>query len=202
MTSEAILERMPAGLDGNPNPVVTPVRSSVLAEVSRLIGARKQPDAPLLVCIDGIDGAGKSTFADEAGARLASDGHQVVRSTIDSFHRERSARLRRGPRSGAGFYYDSHNLTALQTQLLGPFKAGSGEFVTAVFDEPLDEPVVQIPESVAPGMVLLFDGIFTQRPELADYWDFAVFLDGQKRVNLQRLGYVLDALPNEPLAGC
>lgn len=46
--------------------------------------------------------------------------------------------------------------------------------------------------------LLIFDGVFVQRPELADYWHLTIWLDGQQRVDLRRLGLVLEGLPNEP----
>ena len=47
--------------------------------------------------------------------------------------------------------------------------------------------------------VLLFDGIFVQRPELREFWDLVVFLDAAQRVNLQRLELVLSDLPTTPI---
>ena len=58
-----------------------------------------------------------------------------MRSTIDSFHRPRAERHRRGPGSPTGFYLDSHQLDTLTTVLLEPFAAGD-PFVVAAFDEP------------------------------------------------------------------
>ena len=45
------------------------------------------------------------------------------------------------------------------------------------------------------GEVLVFDGIFVQRPELAAFWDVTVFLDGYDRVASERLHHVFDDLP-------
>lgn len=54
-------------------------------------------------------------------------------------------------------------------------------------------------EAVQTHHVLIFDGIFVQRPELASYCDLVVFLDAQARVGLGRLDYVLTDLPSAPL---
>lgn len=187
---------MPAGPDGTPDPIVSPQRSSVLAEVAARIVARRRPPQPLLVAVDGIDGAGKSTFADELARVLTDQGIPIVRSSIDNFHLPRAVRYRRGRDSPAGFYLDSHNLGDLRRLLLEPFKAGHGHaYRAALFDEPSDRAAPAGVSLVSDGDVLLFDGIFLQRPELADEWDLTIFLDGEERVALQRLGLILDGCP-------
>jgi len=56
---------MPAGVDGNRNPIVTPERTAVIADVVNQITTRRQPGKPMLVAVDGIDGAERSTLADD-----------------------------------------------------------------------------------------------------------------------------------------
>ncbi|MGH1493723.1 MAG: uridine kinase [Acidimicrobiales bacterium] len=187
---------MPAGLDGNTNPIATPQREQVLTRVCHEIISRRMAGTPLLVGIDGIDGSGKSTFADELASRLLDLEVPVVRSTVDSFHNPRSARWSKGKSSPAGFYLDSHDFATLRELLLDPMRAGLGAtYRVAAFDEPSDQPVVAPPETVSGDEVLLFDGIFLCRPELLAYWDFIVFLEAKTRVDLDRLGYVMAEAP-------
>ena len=191
---------MPAGLDGNPDPLRTPARAAVIAavvdRVVALPGGRRA-----VVAVDGIDGSGKSTFADELVAALAARpdfDRELVRSTVDSFHNPRSVRHARGPGSPTGFYRDSTNLDALVTELLEPFRAGE-PFRTAVFDEPFDSPVDDVPRTATADAVLVFDGIFVHRRELRDRWDVSVFLDGLDRVTAARVERVVAACPGDPL---
>jgi len=179
--------------------MVTPERTGVIETIADEVERRKQEGSPLLVAIDGIDGSGKSTFADELAIALRDRAMDTVRSTIDSFHNPRAIRMARGTDSPIGFYLDSHDLEALETQLLEPFARGAGEYRIAVFDAPTDSPVVVEPARVKDGDTLILDGIFLQRPELADYWDFVVFLDGQVRVNMRRLEHVMQDLPTDPV---
>lgn len=189
---------MPAGLDGNPDPIITNARAAVIASVVDQVQAQRDPTRPYLVAVDGIDGSGKSTFADEMAAELGRRSVPVVRSTIDSFHNPRSVRWKRGKDSPVGFYLDSHDLDAVQELLLEPFKQGQGDYVSAAFDEPTDEAVDIEPKPLRGDEVLVFDGIFAQRRELAPYWDLTLWLDGQRRVDLRRLGLVMQDLPDDP----
>jgi uridine kinase len=190
---------VPAGLDGNPDPLRTPERDAAIAAAADRVEALPR-GRRVVVAIDGIDGSGKSTFADELVAALVARpgfDRDVVRSSVDSFHNPRAVRHARGPGSPTGFYRDSTNLGALTAELLDPFLAGQA-FRTAVFDEPSDSPVEDPPRTAAPDAVLVFDGIFVHREELRDRWDLSVFLDGMDRVTTARVDRVVAACPGDP----
>ena len=192
---------MPSGLDGNPNPIRSPARDAVLEAVARRSTQCGDPTRCSLVAIDGIDGAGKSTFADELARVLRADGVAVIRSTTDSFHNPRSVRWTRGKASPDGFYLDSHDLATLRRVLLEPLSATPPQpYRAAAFDEPSDSPVVATEERADAGSVLLFDGLFLQRPELRRYWDLVVWLDGQGRVDRRRLDWASRDCPPGPAA--
>ncbi len=190
----------PAGLDGNPEPVRTPQRRRVIDVVADQI--ERLPDGRRLVAVDGIDGAGKSTFADEIASVVASRGTRpVLRSTIDSFHRPRAERHRRGPGSASGFYLDSHQLDTLRSVLLEPFAAGA-RVVPAVFDEPTDTAVDPVVVDAPTDAVLVFDGLFLQRPELVEAWDLTIYVDGRRRVSDRRIQRATRDRPvDDPAAG-
>ena len=77
---------------------------------------------------------------------MREQGREVVRGSIDDFHRPEADRYRRGRDSPLGYYEDSFDHAAVREAVLG-----------------------------VEGM-LVFDGIFLLRPELRDLWDFAVFV--------------------------
>ena len=186
---------MPAGLDGNPDPVTSEQRDHVLDAVVDCV--LDLPGDRVLVGVDGRSGAGKSTFADEVSARLAAVGRAVVRSTTDSFHRPRVDRLRRGPTSGKGYFLDSHQLDVIVGELLEPFARGADRVQTAAFDEPSDTPHAawaEVPEEA----VLVFDGLFLLRDELAAHWSLTVFLDADARRDREWLDFLTTDMPAGP----
>ena len=133
---------------------------------------------PARVAFDGVDAAGKTSLADELSAFLPTLSHRpVIRATIDRFHNPREVRYRQGPDSPEGYYEDSFNLPALKRSLLDPLGPGGSRAVrTASFDFLTNEPIQSEAALVERDAVLLFDGIFLLRPELAGCWDFTIFV--------------------------
>lgn len=139
-----------------------------------------------MVAVDGVDGAGKTMFADALAHRLEADGVMVVRTGIDSFHNPRAVRYARGKDSPEGFYRDSYNLDALRTLLLYPARIDR-PFRTAAFDHRTDRPVSTNPLRIELPAVLIFDGLFLHRKELRDEWDLSIFLDVPFEVSYARM---------------
>jgi len=164
-----------------------------LTERRRLLGviagriARLAPDRVVRVAIDGVDGAGKTTFADELADILRTLPRSVIRASVDGFHNPRALRYRRGRSSPEGYFEDSYNYAALKEHLLDPLSpGGSRRYRAAVFDHVTDT-AVSVPEREAPASsILLFDGIFLHRPELFPYWDASIFLDVDFAVSVSR----------------
>lgn len=159
-------------------------RAALLARVADLI---PEADRPLLVVVDGVDGAGKTWFADELAEQLASRDRSVVRASADGFHhpREHRHRLGRTPESVWTRHFDYR---AMRRELLDPWLRGAGApYRTAVHDVATDEYVDSEALAVPERGVLVVDGVFAQRPELENAWDLVVFLDVPFDVSVSRL---------------
>jgi len=134
-----------------------------------------------------VDGAGKTTFADELARVLEAMDRRVIRASVDGFHNSASIRYRRGRTSPEGFFADSYNYEQLRAALLDPLSPrGTGRYRTAVFDHRSDSPVSMPEKAADSGAILVFDGIFLHRPELRRYWDFSIFLDVGFDVSIPR----------------
>jgi uridine kinase len=142
---------------------------------------------PVRVAIDGPDAAGKTTLAEELAALLQARSQPLIRASIDGFHHPARVRHQRGATSPDGYYHDSFNYRALTDCLLVPLgPSGSRHYRSAVFDYHTDSAVQSPLQEADPTAVLLFDGVFLQRPELREYWDFTVFVTVDFEVALDR----------------
>ncbi|GHH33900.1 uridine kinase [Lentzea cavernae] len=161
-----------------------------LDEVADLLPARG------LVAVDGVDGAGKTTFCDALAVVLRARGREVVRASVDDFHHPRAVRWQRGRTSPEGFFLDSYDYERFVSHLLAPFAAGQ-PFRRASHDLGTDEHV-DVPAEVAPpSALLLVDGIFLHRDELVAHWDFSVFLHVEFAVSVARMA-ARDGSPPDP----
>ncbi len=143
-----------------------------------------------VVAVDGLDGAGKTRFADDLAAMFAKKGHSAFRASIDDFHRPRAERYRLGRDSPQGYYSDSYDYSTFRRILIEPFRlGGSAAFVTAAFDHRSDAPVAAKWRTGSQDSVLIIDGIFLNRPELRGLWDFSIWLDAPLKVREQRLAH-------------
>ncbi|TCC54164.1 uridine kinase [Kribbella capetownensis] len=142
------------------------------------------------VGIDGVDGSGKTTFANELAEALRAAGRNVVRVSVDDFHNVRAIRYRRGRSSPEGFWRDSFNYDRLRTDVLEPLgTGGSRRYRPAAHDLATDQ-ILEPPCEVAPaGAVLVVDGLFLHRDELANAWDLSVFLDVPFDITIQRMAH-------------
>jgi len=170
-------------------------RGRLIAEVAGLV-----PEAAgaVRVAVDGVDGVGKTTFAAELAGALQAQGRSVVQVSADGFHRVRAERHRRGVCSPEGFWLDSYDHPALIENVLVPLgPGGSRRYRSAVHDVRTDE-VLDLPWLSAPaGTVLVLDGLFLHRDELAGYWDFSVFLTAPFAVTAARMA-VRDGTSPDP----
>lgn len=142
---------------------------------------------PTRVAIDGVDAAGKTSLADELVELVARTGRQVIRASVDGFHRPRDVRYQRGVDSGEGYFLDSFDYDTLKTILLAPLgPLGDRRFRTAAFDYRIDQPVTPTSQTATDNAVLLFDGVFLQRAELVNTWDFRVWVEAPFAVTVPR----------------
>lgn len=141
---------------------------------------------PLRVAVDGPDAAGKTRLADDLAAVLR-PGRDVIRLSVDDFHRPAAVRRRRGPLSAEGYYRDSFDHEVIVGEVLRPLgPAGDGHYRPAAYDHRADVPVATARRRATAAAILLFDGVFLLRPELRSHWDMTVYLHVPPEVTVRR----------------
>jgi len=145
---------------------------------------------PLRVAIDGVDAAGKTTFANELVEPLEKLGRHVIRASIDGFHNPRVIRYLRGGDSPEGYFFDSFDYEGIKTSLLNPLGPdGNLQYQTTIFDSRTDSIVHSPKYSAHTNSILIFDGVFLLRSELISCWDFTIFLDVDFNVAVERASH-------------
>jgi uridine kinase len=137
-----------------------PARHLVLEELGDALAAVRASDGLTRIGIDGVDGAGKTRLAEELAQELTSRGRPAVRVSLDQFERGKAERYERGDFSPEGFYRDSFDLERFRVHVLS-----------------IEGP---------PAVVIVVDGVFLQRPELADLWDATVWVEADIDVAADR----------------
>jgi uridine kinase len=161
-------------------------RREVLERLARMITAYPL-DHPPRIAVDGLDAAGKSTFADDLVPFVELHGRAAIRVSMDGFHRPAAERYRQGELSPEGCYRDSFDTEAFIRGVLEPLgPRGSLAYRTAVFDVERDAPAAAPVQIASAGAVLLVDGVFLLRPELRPHWEFAIFVDTHPEEILRR----------------
>jgi uridine kinase len=92
----------------------------------------------------------------------------------------------------------SFDYEAVRRELLDPWRQGPGtpyrrRWHDLVTDAPLDDPSEVVPV----GGVLLVDGVFAQRAELAGAWDLVVYVEVPDEVRIARMA-ARDGVSSDP----
>jgi uridine kinase len=145
----------------------------------RIVAVRAASSGPLLVALDGRSGAGKSTVAQQVGERVAAlviDGDDFYRGGDDAFWQARS------PAEKVALVIDWRRQRAVLTPL------ARGEPVTwQPYDWDADDGGLGTEIAARPAGVVILDGAYSARPELADLFGLRVLLDVPRDVRRARL---------------
>ena len=146
----------------------------LLAEDLQDLGSGRQ-----LVGIDGVDGSGKSTFADGLSEALTmSQARPVLTIHVDDFLNLQEVRHRRGRSSPEGFWLDTYDYAALEKYVLTPLReGGDGVYCPAVTDARKNVRLHTEPCKAPDDAIVLVEGMFLHRDRMAGHWDYSVFLD-------------------------
>ncbi|SDQ72560.1 hypothetical protein [Quadrisphaera sp. DSM 44207] len=139
----------------------------------------------------GVDGAvpgDRARIADALEEALRREGRRVLRVSAEDFLRPRSVRLEHGaddPDAGYERWYDT---SALLREVLDPLApGGSGRWLPSLWD-PVPDRATRAPRQHAPpGAVLVLDGPFLLRWEMAGALDLVVHLQTSPAAQRRRL---------------
>ena len=156
-----------------------------------------------MVAIDGVDGAGKTTFAADLAEELTDSGLTVISISFDDFLNPPGLRHAQGRQSPDGFVADTYDYERFIDDVLEPLSCeGCGRYRTKSYDYATESPLSP-PWQVAPDQaVVIVDGMFLHGSRLLNprgrkVWDLSVWLEVPFEVSVHRLAQ-RDGSPDDP----
>jgi uridine kinase len=125
--------------------------------------------------LDGLSRSGKSTLSKKLMQLLQDKDVQVCLIHIDDYILERKKRYNTGNEEWFEYYNLQWDVDYLKSNLFEKLKA-SNQLILPFFDDNSDEHydhIVSIPDPC----VFIIEGVFLQRPEWREFFDFLVYLE-------------------------
>jgi len=127
--------------------------------------------------ISGIDCSGKTLFAAAFERFLQSKGRKTQLISLDDFHHPRETRYA-GKDQADNYYNRSFNINLIKEKLLKPLRGKKAFSVRmTLLDWRTDRYEIVRDFSFSPDTIVIFEGVFLFRKELAPYIDYKIFLD-------------------------
>jgi phosphoglycolate phosphatase-like HAD superfamily hydrolase/uridine kinase len=138
---------------------------------------KKARDKAFIIGVNGIDCSGKSTFAKALEEYLKAANHPTQIIGIDDFHFPKVIRYS-GPDQAENYYSKSFNIDRLKDKLLKPIHEKGGISTRLdLLDLDTDAYTLTRRYSVSPDTIVIVEGVFLFRPELAPFLDYKIYLD-------------------------
>lgn len=148
----------------------------------------------LIIGIDGLGGAGKSTISESLSALLGEENYSVTLLHIDDFIHPRSVRYNSDYPEWECYYNLQWRYDYLIDRIIEPIKSGR-DFACDIelYDKDNDSYFLQ-PAAIPNGSIVIIEGIFLQRPELKGVFDYMIYIDVPEETRLARVlerdGYI------------
>jgi hypothetical protein len=165
-----------------------------------LAAAAADPPYGVRVGVDGAVDSDAGQLADEVAQAVAGAGRPVARVRRADFLRPRSVRLELGaddPDAGWERWYDDSTLRREVLDSVGPGSVGPGSvgpgaaaargWLPALWDVERDRSVRAGRQAAAPGQVVVVDGPYLLRWELADAFDLVAHLETSEAAMARRV---------------
>ncbi len=152
-------------------------RLPIFENILNKVRQRKVKDKAFVIGINGIDGSGKTKFAEALEKFLISRNYETQAIHLDDFHNPRAFRYA-GENQIENYYNRSFNVNLIVEKLLSPLRRNIA-FATrlTVLDWRTDKYDVEREYSINQNTIVIFEGVFLFRKELSPYIDYKIFLD-------------------------
>lgn len=141
---------------------------------------------PFIVGVDGLGGAGKTTFVKKLKGELKDKGHDVITIHLDDHIVESNNRYKTGYEEWHEYYYLQWDIRLLQTELFQTLSNGKTLIELPLYDNTSDTISIKS-VNISPTSIVIMEGVFIQRKEWRDYFNFVIFIDRTDSVRKERV---------------
>jgi uridine kinase len=138
----------------------------------------------VVVGIDGLSRSGKTTMVKKLEASLLERGLSVKVLHIDDYIVERNRRYHTGYEEWYEYYHLQWDVQALQEKLFKKLKNAT-EIQLPTYNSQSDTQQIEIISLLHTDLIIM-EGVFLQRIEWRDFFDFILYLDCPKEIRFSR----------------
>lgn len=164
-------------------------------KIRERIECLKELNRPSIIGIDGLSGAGKTTITKTVTKELTIEGYKVIVIHIDDLIEERAKRYNTSYPEWYEYYFLQWDVQQIKEKLFEAVHQKVNHLHLKSYDKENDRCYMKS-INIEQCNVLLIEGIFLQRKEWRDFFDYMIYLDCPKDVRnervLQRDAYIGD----------
>ena len=165
---------------------------AVFEEIKKM----QSPDHTVIIGIDGLGGAGKSTVSEKIKNIFSEDGIQITILHIDDFIHPRAVRYSEKAEEWECYYYLQWRYDYLTREIIKPIRSGAPFHKKIELYDKDNDSYFLSDTDIPVGSVVIIEGIFLQREELQDIFDYMIYIDVPEETRLRRVlerdGYIGD----------
>tara|TARA_B110000091_G_C13703786_1_gene427436 strand:- start:26 stop:754 length:729 start_codon:yes stop_codon:yes gene_type:complete len=142
----------------------------------RIIEIQSEKEKPTRIAINGIEGTGKTVFAEKLTEYLNSKEMKAIQISIDGFHFNKEVRYKQGRNSAKGYYENSYDELAFVNKVLKSTQTEKPNYISATHDLETDEYLNLKPIEISNKTITITDGAYLFKPNYINYWDLKIYL--------------------------
>ncbi|MFJ7648693.1 uridine kinase [Lysinibacillus sp. NPDC097279] len=158
--------------------------SQVTTEVIKRFNSLDRGQRPLIVAIDGLGGAGKTTVVKELVGTLENE-YIINVLHIDDYIVESEKRYNTGNEEWFEYYFLQWDIELIKKCLLKIHN--NHQELTLPFYNRATNTVINSKRLFVSNSILLIEGVFLQRNEWREFYDYTIFLECPKHVREERV---------------
>jgi uridine kinase len=147
---------------------------------------KKQCGKRLIFGIDGLSGAGKTTFVKEFERELAKHNIKSAVLHLDDLIVERSKRYRTGFEEWYEHYFLQWDIPSITNKVFASWERGETMLELDVYDSKTDSLTSRTMRVPCDG-ILLVEGVFLQRKEWRGFFDLVLYIDCPRSTRFERV---------------